>query len=364
MRLLSFLFVISFITSGQANEASEELQKKLNIVIPRFIVKNKSFKEAISLLREIIIRHDPDKTGINLIYLEGKKTKKAPDAVPLEDPFAEDDPFADPDDFGGDIVSDVVYEQTVHFDFERMPVKECIKYICMSINAKYRIDANAVVVAPPNTPIKINEWAKDRLNGQIKSVEYKINLLKKELDLFQKIQKLPQKKEGPKETLKENVILPKIRFENASLSTIAEYIEKQTPYLTKDKKKISIAIYIPADVKLRNVFLEVNNISVIDLAKYVAEQLGIRYAVEKGEISFREAKKLKFPTLVYQLNRNEFQLLAGNSLNDLRNTLIKFGLSFPEKSDLNINGAKKKITLTNSTENHEKLKKMLDLIED
>ena len=50
-------------------EPSADLTKKLNIRIPRFKVGGLSIEKAIQILRDAVVRQDPNKKGINIIFL-------------------------------------------------------------------------------------------------------------------------------------------------------------------------------------------------------------------------------------------------------------------------------------------------------
>ena len=359
MRLITSLIYFLLIFSVPAEEPSKELNKKLDIVIPKLKADNLTFKETISLLRKETIKNDPEKTGINIILLESPKRFMEDPVDLIKDPFAEEDPFAEGAQFEDD--NKKLREVRYGFDFEKMPVKECIKYICMMNRAQYRYDSNAVVIASSNMRFKVNLWSDYKLLEKMSSYEDKIKRLQKELEVLKKIKALPKKKEK-KEVLKEDIVLPKVRFQNASFLMVTEYMERQSEFFTSDKKKIPFAIYIPADVKLDKVNIEANNIQISDLAKYVAEQLKIDTAVEKGEITFREAKRVKSFVIEYNLSHKQFMFLYGPEMS-IEKGLEKFGINSPRVSHSNKN-SRRKFTMINTKENHEKLKKILELIED
>lgn len=360
MKRLVFLLIFSFITAVYADETA--FQKKLKIVIPAYKVEDVSFKEAIDKLRRLSLMHDPEKKGLNIIFLDNKKSnnnKIVEEDLDDDDPFAEADPFADPGFPSGESISERTLSITM--DAEKIPVYECIKYICACIDAQYRFDANAIVVSPPGNPPLSDGWSDFKLNERSKELAEKISRLQKELAVIEGIKARSLEKVSPKETLKDNTVIPKVRFDGASLSSIAEFIEKQSAILNK---KITVAIYIPADVKLNKINLEANDLPVMELAKYVAEQLNINSSVEKGEICFREKKTLKMTEKKYPFSAAQGNFLGQHGVEGLKNSLIDFGLHFTKNSSLSIDYAKREIILYSSKDNHDKLIKILELTEE
>jgi len=242
MRLIT-IFIFLFITSISAEEPSKELNKKLDIVIPEVKFEDVRFKDAIDQLRELSKRYDPGKTGINIIYLDKKITQRvvnqeAPeedDPFAEADPFAEDDPFADPNAPRGELEKE--RGLLVTLDAEEIPIRDCFKYICDNVNAQYRYDKNAVVVSPSATPPICDGWNFSKLKDKNEDLTYRIKQLQKELALIKAIQNLPKPEDKNIETLNENIVFPKVRFQNASLSFVEEYIERQSALLSKNKEK-------------------------------------------------------------------------------------------------------------------------------
>lgn len=349
------IFLFTFYSSVHSDEISKDLQQKLDIVIPVFKVDEVNLKGAIVHLQNESMIYDPSKKGLNIVFLKNDLPKNIKNNIE-RDPFADDDPFEN-SNFGSQILN-----QSFGFDFKKVSVHECLKIICNSIGASFRIDRNAVIVAAPRARLINKNWYYDKIQDNILNHKNEIIKLKKELALLQKIKDLPKEKADEHETFKENVIIPKLRFEGQPLSRVVEYIERQTPYLTKNNKKIPVAIYIPADVKLPKFSLEANNLPILDLAKYIAEQLGVETSVEKGEITFREAKPLSITNKTYKFTKNEGNYLIRYGLEGLKKKLILFGMTFPVKSNLSINHRESEITLINTKENHKRLQQILQLI--
>ena len=141
----------------------DKIAEKLKIIIPRFKQNTTSLEDVIEALREEARKQDPEKLGLNIIYRPAENNAPVADA-PVDpaggdgfgdDPFA-DDPFGGDEqpapDAGGDIVAEGG-QKSFNFDFENMPIGEIIRYICVASNLKYKVDANAVIVAHPSVQI-------------------------------------------------------------------------------------------------------------------------------------------------------------------------------------------------------------------
>lgn len=152
-----------------------KMKDKLDTIIIKTLDLNEAtINEVVQLLIEKSVFYDEKyKEGVNIILDLGNKApaKTAPvddfggddlgeDDFGGEDEFAEsgEDEFADDfgegfeDDFGGEPAGAApagveAGTGTITFSFKNMPLGEVIKYVCRTVNLKWRVDKHAILIA-------------------------------------------------------------------------------------------------------------------------------------------------------------------------------------------------------------------------
>jgi hypothetical protein len=188
-----------------------ELQSLLAEIVPRFQCTDVSLGEVIELLRQSSKQLDPLKHGLNMIILPGIKIGKK-----------------------------------YNFDFENMPLAECMKHISLASGLKYKIEEDLIVFA-----------SKDAVLGNFETKSYYISNGLREVMTDDKALSFT-------ENCKDYFQLLGVRFPVASTVFFSEGINRLFVYNIKDEQKRLSDILSQIDVdaaqfKIRTQFIEVDD---------------------------------------------------------------------------------------------------------
>ena len=75
--IIALLVVVSMLCTNAtaAEKPSEEMARKLKIIIPKVKLKNVTPEQALEFLRRVSRDMDPEGKGINIIYVKSTKPK-------------------------------------------------------------------------------------------------------------------------------------------------------------------------------------------------------------------------------------------------------------------------------------------------
>ena len=77
-----------------------------------------------------------------------------------------------------------------------------------------------------------------------------------------------------------NLIVPAVNVRNAQPSEIIDWLRQESAKLTEDKAPVNVVWLVPATAKLPGVTLNLQNIPLLDVVRYVTQAAGLRFRVE------------------------------------------------------------------------------------
>lgn len=75
-RVAALVLVTGFIFSLSAGTRSDEMKRKLKIIIPKVRLQNVTAEQAFEFLRRESRRQDPEGKGINIIFVKKEKEEQ------------------------------------------------------------------------------------------------------------------------------------------------------------------------------------------------------------------------------------------------------------------------------------------------
>lgn len=99
--------------------------------------------------------------------------------------------------------------------------------------------------------------------------------------------KLKAKKDDPLVQLKrqlESIRMPEVLFREAKAEDVIEYLRTEGAKYSKDKSEINYVWLVPADAKLGPVTLNLHNVPLSDVLRYVTQMAGLRYRLEPNAV--------------------------------------------------------------------------------
>lgn len=132
------------INSSTVQKTTSLEQKLDNIIIDEMCFEETKIETVLDTLRERSQNLDPERTGINIVYISGANNAG-------EETESEDDFLAEEKDQDVFVEEDAVVEtsfigKTITMWFKDLSVKEAIHNICIAANLQYTIDKHAVVI--------------------------------------------------------------------------------------------------------------------------------------------------------------------------------------------------------------------------
>jgi hypothetical protein len=82
----------------------------------------------------------------------------------------------------------------------------------------------------------------------------------------------------------DEIIIPEVNVHDASVIDVVEFLRGQSQTLSRDKTAINFVWQAPEDAKAAKVTLNLRNIPLADVLKYVMDSTGLRYRVDAHAI--------------------------------------------------------------------------------
>ena len=76
MKKVLCVLTLAMLAFGGTVQAESKMKEKLKIVIPKFKLQNATIEEALVELRRLSRQQDPERQGINIIYVKPKEAQK------------------------------------------------------------------------------------------------------------------------------------------------------------------------------------------------------------------------------------------------------------------------------------------------
>jgi len=76
------------------------------------------------------------------------------------------------------------------------------------------------------------------------------------------------------------IVVPEIRFREATPVDVIEYLRMQSKALSPDKSEINFVWQVPADVKLPSITLSLKNVPLTDVLDYVTQLAKLKYRID------------------------------------------------------------------------------------
>ena len=149
----------NLLDSGTAKAKPEnkgsELHRRLNdIKIPKVVLSDMTIGEVVDYIRAESVRHDPDKRGINIVYLRSLPKKANEDAAANNNVSGDDGAPADqPRNQGDNNGQNPAEEQRITLNITNQSVLKVLDILCERTNSPkmcYQVDENAVMIFPEN----------------------------------------------------------------------------------------------------------------------------------------------------------------------------------------------------------------------
>ena len=153
----------NLLDSGTAKAKPEnkgsELHRRLNkITIPKVVLSDMTISEVVDFIRAESVRHDPDKNGVNIVFLRALP-KKANDAAANNnnnvsgDDGAPAEPARNQADNNNADGQTPAEEQRITLNITNQSVLKVLDILCERTNSPkmcYQVDENAVMIFPEN----------------------------------------------------------------------------------------------------------------------------------------------------------------------------------------------------------------------
>lgn len=233
-----------------------DTEKMLKVVVPHFIFRG-TFSKALEALRETVLPADPEAPRLSIIY----RNRGAVD------------------------------QKEISLNLKGMPLGEIIRSICLARNLKYQVDSHAVVVSDSGEEIT-------RTSGDsLRAMEIKILELRRSMKVLRTKMLQDDRQVLRRERLKNRSIekvlklkVPKLRLKERSLDFVVEFLRRKSSSLSKDGIELNIIV---GDVDIaKKINLDVDNMPIGEILRYICDQLSLTYTVEDYTIIIKENNML------------------------------------------------------------------------
>ncbi|MCM8539586.1 MAG: hypothetical protein NE328_04875 [Lentisphaeraceae bacterium] len=156
------------------------------------------------------------------------------------------------------------------------------------------------------------------------------------------------------------IIIPKVKFENHSVADAISFITKMSRDQDVDKKGINIVLLKDAAASKVKINLDADSIPVAEIIKYICLQAKLSYKVEAFAVVIGNKGGVgQLDTKFYLANAKLIGIIDESYKGDMKAFLEQVGVKFPPGSKCTLVRSMNRIVITNSKEQHEKLKTLL-----
>ncbi|MCM8525400.1 MAG: hypothetical protein NE327_02710 [Lentisphaeraceae bacterium] len=156
------------------------------------------------------------------------------------------------------------------------------------------------------------------------------------------------------------IIIPKVKFADHSVADAFEFVVKMSREQDVDKKGINIVLLKDAKNSKVKINLDADNMPVAEIIKYLCLQAKLSYKVEAFAIVIGNKGVVgQMDTKFYLANAKLIGIIDESFKGDTKVFLEQVGVKFPPGSKCTLVRSMNRIVITNSKEQHEKLKTLL-----
>lgn len=156
------------------------------------------------------------------------------------------------------------------------------------------------------------------------------------------------------------IVIPKVKFKDHSVADAVAFIIKMSRQQDVDKKGINIVLLKDATASKAKINLDADNIPVAEIIKYICLQAKLSYKVEAFAVVLgKKGVAGQLDTKFYLANAKLIGIIDESYKGNMKTFLEQVGVRFPPGSKCTLVRSMNRLVITNSKEEHEKLKKLL-----
>lgn len=156
------------------------------------------------------------------------------------------------------------------------------------------------------------------------------------------------------------IVIPKVKFQDQSVTDTFAIITKMSREQDPDKKGVNIVVLGDAKNTQTKITLEADDLPVAAIIKYVCDQAKLEYRVDKYAIVIgNKGAAEQLATKFYLANAKMIGIVDEQFKGDFKVFLEAFGVKFPPGAKATIIRNMNRLVITNSLDEHEKLKKLI-----
>jgi len=167
--------------------------------------------------------------------------------------------------------------------------------------------------------------------------------------------------------------IPEVNFINKDLKSILKFIKEAS--IKSDDKGVGITLIHAAEAhnkkeKVKSINFYARDITIRTLIEYVSNQFNLKYKVEEFVVILGETESLiSLETKFYTVSKGFSEFMSkvkyNDSGDDKDTKFLKYfksvGISFPTGAKIKFVQQAKRLVITNTPENHQKIEKYLRL---
>ncbi len=156
------------------------------------------------------------------------------------------------------------------------------------------------------------------------------------------------------------IVIPKVKFQDQSVSDAFSIVTKMSREQDPDKKGVNIVVLGDAKNTETKINLDANDLPVAAVIKYICDQAKLEYRVDKYAVVIgNKGAARQLDTKFYLANAKLIGIVDEQFKGDLKVFLEAFGVKFPPGAKATIVRNMNRLVITNSKNEHDKLKKLI-----
>jgi hypothetical protein len=229
-----------------------DTEKMLKVVVPHFIFRG-TLSKALEALRETVLPADPEAPRLSIIY----RSRGAVD------------------------------QKEISLNLKGMPLGEILRSICLARNLTYQVDSHAVVVS--DACVEVTRTSGDSLRAmEIKMLELRRSMRMLRTKMLQDDRQVLRRERLENRSIEKvlKLKIPKLCLKERSLDFVVEFLRRKSSSLSKDGIELNIIV---GDVDIaKKINLDVDNMPIGEILRYICDQLSLVYTVEDYTIIIKE----------------------------------------------------------------------------